>query len=67
MLGPVCPIPATNVHCVEILDTTMANQWFLQSITSKLLKENFSFWNKISHAPTTEFTQPNAKFVKKST
>ena len=43
MLGSVCPIPATNVHCVEILDTTMANQWFLHSITSKLLKENFSF------------------------
>ena len=43
MLGPVCPISATNEHCVEILDTTMANQWFLQSITSKLLKENFSF------------------------
>ena len=28
---------ATNVHYVEILETTMANQWSLQSITSKLL------------------------------
>ena len=43
MLGPACPIPATNVHYVEILETAKANQWYLQSITSKLLKENFSF------------------------
>ena len=43
MLGPACPIPATNVHYVEILETTMANQWSLQSIISKLLKENFFF------------------------
>ena len=43
MLGPACPIPAANVHYVEILETTMANQWSLQSIISKLLEENFSF------------------------
>ena len=43
MLGPACPIPATNVRYMEILEATKANQWSLQSITSKLLKENFSF------------------------
>ena len=67
MLGPACPIPAKNVHYVETLETTMANRWSIQLTISRLLKKNFSCWNKTSHAPATKFMQPDAKFVKKST
>ena len=43
MLGPACPISATNVYYVEALETTITNQWSIQSTTSRLLNGNFSF------------------------
>ena len=30
MLGPACPIPATNMHYEETLETTMANRWSIR-------------------------------------